>query len=155
MSKFTVTIVAIALIGFGVWQAFKDQPTPPNPIPVPTPVPAPKYPAPSAAMQTVVSTLLEYRGKKNANIAAQFYWDCADVVSRDKNILKTTSQFRAAHQRAQALLAQGTDIIGSLPGLSARIEVVLVFALGLEDGPLNREKLVEACRAIAWGLYGS
>ena len=121
----------------------------------PTPSPKPDdWPTPSIELQKAVEKVKAFRGKKNADAVAWYYHDLAWAVNRDKDVIKTTSQFRSLHQRSQVMFAEGTDIAGSLPGLSVEIDIVLMQQLGKDDVTLNRSKTVEVLDAIAWALQG-
>ena len=119
----------------------------------PKPTPKPSLPEPTADLKTLVAPLSQWKGKPGAQDVANFYRDFADILARDPKS-RTTGWFRSGHQEAQALFAQKTDLAGKLPGISAAIDSVLMQTLGKEDGPLDKQKAINALNAIAWALTG-
>lgn len=124
----------------------------------PTP-PAPAAGAPSAELQAAVGPVKALTaGKPDAGRAlAPFYRAAADVVRRDSSEIGSTGAFRSAKIRADVLYLQKTPLVGSLPGVGAAVDKVLIDAVGLEDRPLDpatRTKLADALDAISWALEG-
>jgi len=88
--------------------------------------------------------------------AAQFYVDFADVIERDKDVIKTTGTIREGFVRAETLMLQRTELIGKYPGFGDAKDAVLEEHLGLEDVQLSEEKRAAAVaifRAIAWSIH--
>jgi hypothetical protein len=149
----TRTVLLTAVVDIGGAPPGPDPKPEPEPEPEPDPTPV-VFPRPTAELQGVVAKLKDYRGKKNAGVAAKFYADFATVLKVDSNV-KTTRGFRSAHETAQkAFAAARPEVVGSLPGLNPLIDGVLAARLGLEDGALNRDRAAEALNAIAWALGG-
>ena len=136
-------IIATVLIGIGIWLSGDSV----------SPSPKVDYEVPSKEMKVIVEPIKAFRGKKNADVAAQFYAAFAEVLDRDG--ITTNSQLREAHKRANELDIKGTDVAGSLPGLSAKIDEAIMKSLGKEDTQINKAKAVETFKAIAWALGGS
>ena len=61
-----------------------------------------------------------------------FYRALADCVRRDRDVIKTTGQFRSAHVRAAKLLVSGTDY-QQVAGRNQEISKTISDAIGLED----------------------
>lgn len=150
--KISSIIGGLVLLLVFYFVVLKPDPSPDNPD---NPTGGVTYVAPSGEMQTVVVEVKKFRGKKNASLVAKFYYDFANVLSRDtQGIVKTKEQFRNAHMRAQQLAFVGTDVQGSLPGLNQAIDAALGQAMGLDQGELNKPRTIEVLNAIAWALGG-
>ena len=137
---------------------------PSKPDPEPTPVKSPHeghyradVPVPSDTLKEATKSLLGIISDPvDAVDAAQCYVDFADVIERDKDVIKTTATIREGFIRAEKLMLQRTELIGKYPGFGAAKDKILEEQLGLEDVQLSDEKRQEAVdvfRAIAWSIH--
>lgn len=95
--------------------------------------------------------------KKDAIKTANFFLAFADVVSRDKDVITSTSTLREGFVRAEKLMLQGTEMVGKYPGFGLKKDAILAEAIGLDKVELDDEKRARAVavlRAIAWAVGG-
>jgi hypothetical protein len=129
-----------------------------GPGPGPDPGPDPDIPdTPSNELQQIVNNLLDY-AKNNIEEADRadlqsFYYDFADVVRRDTDLIETTADLRNTHVKAGKLMFQRTGIDGKYAGLPEIIDGILADTLTLEVKPLNNAEAASVLNAISWAFY--
>lgn len=118
-------------------------------LPSPGPAPAPGY-IPSAELQQLVFDVVPISEPK----LAEFYGDFADVLARDSDskIISTTGQFRTLNERAGRLAFQKTGLQGKYPDLGIKLNDKAATFLGLQNGPLDRQKAIDFLKSLEWAL---
>lgn len=141
--------------GLLVLSAIGNQQQPDAPAGPVAPVAGPFDASTQAALQVVRSLASQHR--EAAAKLGPFYRAAADVVRRDDGKLGSTGQFRAGKIGADTLYLQRTPLAGSIPGLGAAVDGVIIAAVGLEDRAIDagmRAKLADALAAIADAAEG-
>ncbi len=123
--------------------------------PVPANPDTPVTPVPDSGVRAMVVEVQRIAAKQpqTARLAANFYRQVADVVSRDESVINTTGNFRDWSISADALMWQKRNL--SLPGLGAAKDSAIISAIGAENvalDPAKRTQLVKVLQAIAWAL---
>lgn len=104
--------------------------------------PAPVVPVPSQPLASLVTDATH-----RATLSA-FYRDFADVLKRDDSVVKTTGQFRTAHEKCTTLMLQNSGY-PKYPGLAQAVSDRIKAAIGLEDAPLDATKRAALVACLA------
>lgn len=107
-------------------------------------------PVPAAAPPKAISPLAAFLvgQRTDALRLAAFYRAFAEVLDRERDLIRDTSQLRQAHGRAGKLLFE-QELAGKYPGLAAAIDRLLQARLGLEVRSLTPEVRSQAVAAFS------
>jgi len=115
-------------------------------------VPKPDVPKPAVAV------VLPDVPDERRPMLSQFYASLGDIVAEDgakaAPQLKDTTSFMSLHSSALGFAIRTADV-GTVPGLGEAIDKAFFDRLGDEVQPLDasvRAKIVEVCKALAWGF---
>lgn len=96
--------------------------------------------SPRPAATGPVAVALQSASSSDRAKLASIYRALADVISRDKGqLITTTAAWRSIYSDALRLAAGGTDLVGKYPGLDAAVEKVLAEYYPLENLPIDKD----------------
>lgn len=96
--------------------------------------------SPRPAATGPVAVALQSASSSDRAKLASIYRALADVISRDKGqLITTTAAWRSIYSDALRLAAGGTDLVGKYPGLDAAVEKVLAEHYPLENLPIDKD----------------
>jgi len=137
-----------------------------SPIPPPQPNPLNPYPLPSAELKTLVdkirtdfqSVRLSSAREDTKKISA-FFGEQLVIVSLDKNLVKTTADFRAENVKRIKESLGVIPISTRYPFFSTEVESAFKTSFGLQvqsldvGNPPLRSRIADLCRAVAWAVW--
>lgn len=98
------------------------------------------FSSPRPAATGPVAVALQSASSSDRAKLASIYRALADVISRDKGqLITTTVAWRSIYSDALRLAAGGTDLVGKYPGLDAAVEKVLAEHYPLENLPIDKD----------------
>lgn len=87
---------------------------------------------------------------------AQFYAQLSNVVRNEPGFLASTGQFRSYNAIVGQINFAGQSLKGKYSGLGAKVDQVIISAIGDENAALSPEKrkaLADILAAISWELW--
>lgn len=136
MCMFFAMLVVIGVLGYMVYRGQQ--------APAPAPQPAPVF------VTSAITTMLDPHDELAAKLAA-LHTEMANIIEQDTTVIKTTGDIRQANSVAGRLCMENATK-GTVPGLAAALDQVLVDAIGKQSKVLtaeDRADAVKAFRAIA------
>lgn len=142
-----LAICVIGLVGEPVFNAIRNiKPSNPDVVVVNEP---------PIELKTLVDPVVKIDIKaEDADLLSCFYSEMADVISKDKEFLQNTEQFRTFNITAGKLYFD-TKLKNKYDTLGESIDQIIIQAIGKENVSLDstkREKLVNVLNALAWSV---
>lgn len=140
-----IIIAAIAAAAFVLPKYF------PPPSPAPGPGPAPVV-VPTSTALAEFKAVVDKADKAKVKRMGQYFKAMGDVINRSSSSSIGAGTLRDVMVRSDTYVVQGTDLVGSIPGLGAAKDKVITEAVGLEDRELVKadlDKVVAALNALA------
>lgn len=143
-------LVSISLFGSKALESINDL------IPTINPSPSVELVEPSSDNKKLVEPIIDIDiSKEDANFISSFFVELADVVDQDKEVIKTTGQFRTFNIFS-GMLYFNDELKDKYSSLGEDIDSAIIASVGKENQSLNaenRKNLVDILKAIAWSVH--
>lgn len=142
-----LAICVIGLVGEPIFNAITNlKPNNPNVVVVNEP---------ALELKTLVDPVVKIDiNPEDADLLSCFYSEMADIISKDKEFLQNTEQFRSFNIAAGKLYFD-TKLKNKYDTLGESVDQIIIEAIGKENVSLDstkREKLVNVLNALAWSV---
>lgn len=142
-----LAICVIGLVGEPIFNAITNlKPNNPNVVVVNEP---------ALELKTLVDPVVKIDiNPEDADLLSCFYSEMADIISKDKEFLQNTEQFRTFNITAGKLYFD-TKLKNKYDTLGESVDQIIIQAIGKENVSLDstkREKLVNVLNALAWSV---
>jgi hypothetical protein len=146
--NYTARWLAIGLVLFGLYKGTGGK----FPFPLPTPTPSvPAIPPPSDALKAAVAPITaKLKGDPVAPHLAGFLGGMADAVQADVDGLVKNNATLQKAITSGIVFAFPPGVKTGPEGTAALLNSTLLSLLGNQPGAFDRQKAVDALRAMAW-----